>query len=76
MLMFLLIPIPLLVGGYWTEDSNLGAAAKYPKDLVCVEIGKYNKIQTKTTTYPKIQLVFTSVISKKQKDKLHKCRHF
>ena len=37
---------------------------------------KYNEIQTKTTTYPKIQLVFTSVISKKQKDKLHKCRHF
>ena len=37
---------------------------------------EYNKIQKKTTTYPKIQLVFTSVISKKQKDKLHKCRHF
>ena len=28
---------------------------------------KYNEIQTKTTTYPKIQLVFTSVISKNRK---------
>ena len=66
MLMFLLVPIPLLVGGYWTEDSNLGAAASYPKDLHSVHgYWKNNEIQTKTTTYPKIQLVFTSVIREK-----------
>ena len=47
MLMFLLILIPLLVGGYWTEDLNLGAAAKYPKDLVCMEIGNTMKYKRK-----------------------------